>query len=145
MKDVGKTATANRIIQSPYFGELSIAPENIYYFQDGLMGFEDLKEYVLISDEKIEPFKWLLAVEEPTLSFSVINPWLVCTDYKPGKRLIAENISVFVIVTLKNKDNAITANLKAPVVFDNATKTGKQEILTADKYQTNFEIINSNS
>ncbi len=145
MKEVGKTESANTVqtIVSPYFGELEVLPEQIYFFKDGLIGFEDLQHYVLISDEKVDPFKWLQSIEEPALSFPVINPWLVMKDYKPGKRFTGDNLSLFSIVTLKNKENKITANLKAPVVFNETERTGSQEILTSDKYQTNYQITKS--
>jgi len=44
-------------IKSPDFGEIEIQPNNIFYFEYGLLGFEFLNNYVLITDDDIAPFK----------------------------------------------------------------------------------------
>lgn len=142
MKDVEQTPKTkeSKVLVSPCFGEIEVLPEHIYYFEGGLIGFEDLTSYILIADEKIMPFQWLQSVDEPSLSFPVINPWLILQDYAPGKRYIKDNLIVLSIVTLKDKDDNITANLKAPVILDTDDNSGKQEILTSDKYQTDYQI-----
>lgn len=141
MKEDSKTGPGKMVIKSPFFGEMEVTPDLIYYFEDGLIGFEDLKRYILISEEKVAPFKWLQSVDEPALSFPILNPRLVDSDYKPGKKYTGtKHLSLFAIVTLKNKNNRVTINLRAPVVFDNEKRTGKQVILTSEKYATNYEI-----
>jgi flagellar assembly factor FliW len=121
-------------IDSSHFGELEIHPENVFYFENGLLGFEMLNNFVLITDDEIVPFKWLMSVEEPTIMFPLISPWLVDANYDAGPDVNIENQVVFSVVTLNDGNGNITANLKAPVVLDSSNLTGLQLILPFEKY-----------
>src|SRR6056297_2392097 len=101
-------------INTIHFGELEIPESNIIKFGDGLLGFEDLKNYVLISEEESEPFKWLLSIDEPSIGFPIVDPWFIVTKYNPGRGVDPEKDAVFCIVTLGNTERKMTANLKAP-------------------------------
>lgn len=131
-------------INTLYFGELEVPMENIIKFSDGLLGFEHLKNYVLISDEESEPFKWLVSIEEPEIGFPIVDPWFVINKYNPGRGVDTDKDAVFSIVTLGNSERKMTANLKAPIIIDIHSKEGKQIILPSDKYSTNH-VISANS
>jgi len=134
------TEKQRKVIKSPHFGQLEITHDLIYHFDDGIYGFEDLTEFVIVSEERTDPFKWLLAVEKPELSFPLIDPWYIDNKYNPGKNYMSDSYAVYVIVTLKNEEGNISANLKAPIVFELKELTGQQLILTSDKYSTNFVL-----
>ena len=102
----------------------------------GLLGFEQTKEYALITDPAIDPFLWLQAADDPKLAFLVLSPFEVLPDYRPDLSL--EDISflglkgpdeslVFSIVTVRGT-GAATLNLKGPVVLNRHTMAGKQVI-----------------
>ena len=102
----------------------------------GLLGFEHVKQYVLLADPKEAPFVWLQMQEEPKASFLVINPFLVFPDYQPdlsdedAKFLdlrSPEEAIVFNIVTLRKQGSA-TINLKGPIVVNRRTLVAKQII-----------------
>ncbi|MFN3782156.1 MAG: flagellar assembly protein FliW, partial [Candidatus Kapaibacteriota bacterium] len=59
-----KQLKEKRVIKTLQFGELEIEPQHIFYFENGILGFEDLHEFVLIADEETLPFKWLISIEK---------------------------------------------------------------------------------
>lgn len=133
-----------REINSLHFGKFKLEPDSLFYFEDGLLGFEDLKEFVLVSDDTTVPFKWLISVESPDIGLPLLSPWLIDLKYKPGRHAETDHLAAFVVVTL-NKVTGITANMKAPVILDTNSLTGKQVILPSDRYRTDFHINGSSN
>ncbi|MGB9771120.1 MAG: flagellar assembly protein FliW [Candidatus Kapaibacteriota bacterium] len=129
-----------KIIKTLQFGVLEIEPQHIFYFENGILGFEDLHEFVLIADEETLPFKWLISVENPEIGFPLLSPWHLDLMYDPGDEFDLEKLVLMVIVTLEDENKQMTANMKAPIVFDVENQRGWQTILPSDKYSTNFVI-----
>lgn len=102
----------------------------------GLLGFEQLKNFTLVTNPEEEPFVWLQAVEEPKLAFLVMSPFVVVPDYLPeipeederGLGLESpEERLIFNIVTVRGAQQA-TVNLKGPIVLNRRTLVAKQII-----------------
>lgn len=111
---------ANDVIRLPY----------------GLLGFERVKNYMLLANPDEAPFMWFQMLEEAKRSFLVVAPTMVMPDYQP---IFGERDSEFLelsspadafmlsIVTLKPHGQA-TVNLKGPIVINRRTLVGKQVI-----------------
>ena len=127
-------------IITPHFGELIIQNDQIFYFENGMLGFEDLHNFVVISEEETAPFKWLISIEKPEIGFPLLSPWLIDINYSPGDQYDIEKLVFFVVITLENEDGKMSANMKAPVILDTDNLKGEQIILPFDKYATNFII-----
>lgn len=125
------------------FGEITIEVANIFLFANGLLGFEELKKFILISDEQTEPFKWLISVDEPSIGFPILSPFYIDFDYNIGKELDLENNVLFVVVTLQDENKNISANLKAPIILNLQEMTGEQLLIPFEKYSTSHIISNS--
>lgn len=125
-----------RIVKTGQFGDLHVEPHHIFRFTDGLLGFEDLHEYVLIADETSAPLQWLISIEQPEIGFPVISPAFVDQQYSAGKDYQNDDrYATLVIVTLAR--SGMTVNMKAPVILDCTDLTGKQIILSSDRYLPN--------
>ncbi|MDX9791048.1 MAG: flagellar assembly protein FliW [Candidatus Kapaibacterium sp.] len=136
-------AVDERRIVTLHFGEIKVGKDFIFNFPEGILGFEDLREFVLISEEETEPFKWLISIEQPDIGFPMLSPWLLDIEYNPGKIFSHEKNVFFAIVTLEDENHQMTANMKAPIILNSDSLEGRQIILSTDKYSTNF-IIGSN-
>lgn len=134
---------ATLLINTVHFGEIEVPKENVIVFQDGLIGFDELKEFIIISDQESEPFKWLTSIDNPAIGFPLIDPWLVIGNYNPGRSFDPNESVVLTVVTLSDAQNNMTVNLKAPVFIDIKENKGKQIILPNDKYSTNQIIATS--
>jgi flagellar assembly factor FliW len=112
--------TANDVIRLPY----------------GLLGFERVKNYVLLTNADEAPFMWLQMLEQAKRSFLVVTPSLIVPEYQPelGERDVEfleltspGDAFLISIVTLRPHSQA-TVNLKGPIVINRRTLIGKQVI-----------------
>jgi flagellar assembly factor FliW len=104
----------------------------------GLLGFEKMKDYLLIANPAEEPFGWLQVQGNASLAFVVINPFLIVPDYSPdipqtdveflGLNDVADAM-VLNIVTV-HKGGQATMNLKGPIVMNRNTGIGKQVVIS---------------
>ncbi|MBM2833488.1 MAG: hypothetical protein HW406_649 [Candidatus Brocadiaceae bacterium] len=132
------------------FGNLCIEKENIITFEQGLLGFEELKQFAIIAVEECLPFEWLVSVEDPIVAFPILNPTLFFSDYKPSLSkddLVLldikkeKDVEMFCIVTLGKKPEDVTLNLKGPILINMKNKMGKQVVITEDYYSLNQQLI----
>lgn len=123
-----KTAELNELTA------LTIKTENVIHLPGGLLGFERIKKYVLLSTPEEAPFLWLQMLDDPNLSFLVVSPCAVVSDYQPELHdedsdflglQSPKDALVFNIVTL-HPDGKATVNLKGPIVMNRFTLVGKQ-------------------
>lgn len=103
----------------------------------GLLGFERVKRYALLTNPGEAPFRWLQVPGDPSLAFLVVPPFEVLPDYEPD--ISPEDVAfleldapddalMFNIVTLRANGRA-TVNLKGPLVLNRYTLRGKQVVL----------------
>ena len=104
----------------------------------GLLGFEKMKDYVLIANPAEEPFGWLQVKGDTSLAFVVINPFLIVPDYRPDIPQSdvdflgindPEDAMLLNIVTV-HKQGQATMNLKGPIVINRNTGVGKQVVIS---------------
>lgn len=116
---------------------LPVRMENIIHLPLGLLGFEEIKRYVLLVNPEEAPFRWLQVLDDPNMAFIVVSPFEILPDYAPdisGEDVefiglkTAEDALVLNIVTLRAGGKA-TMNLKGPVVINRHTLLGKQVVL----------------
>jgi flagellar assembly factor FliW len=102
----------------------------------GLLGFERVKNYVLVANPHEDPFMWLQMMDTARKSFLVVSPFLVLPDYSPNLPDadvdflgLAEPADALVlnICTLR-RDGHSTINLRGPVVINRHTLIAKQII-----------------
>ena len=127
-------------IQSSEFGQLTFDESEIYLFPDGLHGFEDSKQYLLLQREGLAPFCFLQSISDSALRFiclptRIVDPAfdvdvgpddandleLTTGTYGPT----ATDVSLLAILTIP-EDGPATANLFAPIVLAPATRRGRQ-------------------
>jgi len=137
-------------IQTERFGELNVPKEEIIEFPEGLLGFAEQKNYVLVQEAAYEPFLWLQSTDDPHLSFVVVDPVAFLPDYrveiKPSEVESLELTSVdeakvLVIVVVRDQPEDITANLQGPLVINTEKCFGKQVVLLTDRYSTRHYIL----
>jgi flagellar assembly factor FliW len=138
-----KTAELNELTP------LTIKTENVIHLPGGLLGFERIKKYVLLSTPEEAPFLWLQMLDDPNLAFLVVSPCAVVADYQPELNEedteflgleAPQDALVFNIVTL-HPDGTASANLKGPIVLNRFTLIGKQVVpRNASKFSLNHPL-----
>ncbi|HEY8529486.1 MAG TPA: flagellar assembly protein FliW [Paenibacillaceae bacterium] len=133
------------LIRSDRYGDLHVAEEQIYRFEKGIVGWQDIKQYALIGVEDT-PFFILHAVDEQ-LSFILIPAEKVVLDYgfeiddETVELLDAkkpEDVVIFLIVNII--DDAFYVNLKAPVLLVPRSRAGCQYVIHDRDYPLRFPL-----
>jgi flagellar assembly factor FliW len=115
---------------------MTVQTENIIQFPLGLLGFEQIKKFVLLSNPDEAPFRWLQVLNDSSLAFLVISPFEVDPAYAPNlpdndTEFLGlespEDALVYNIVTL-HRNGSATVNLKGPIVVNRHTFIGKQVV-----------------
>ena len=121
------------------FGEIDMDEGKIITFPLGIPGFTELKRYVLL-DYK-EPIRWLHAVDDPDVAFIVTDPFTLFPDYNLKLDDDEENFLgikdpayVVVLVILTASESNLTANLKAPIVFNASNLKAAQILIDDERY-----------
>lgn len=137
-------------VQTTRFNEIEVAEDDVIELPAGVIGFPELKRYVLLDHETQSPFKWLQSLDDGAIAFVLLNPLLFKADYTvevsesevDDLDLTKEEDAVIsVIVTIPSNPKNMTANLKAPLVFNLKNRKGCQVILSNSKYQTRHNIL----
>lgn len=137
-------------VKTTRFGEMEVKEEDLINVPNGLIGFPELKNYVLLDHDKDSPFKWLQSLDDGAIAFVLINPLLFKPDYTVEvteaevsdlKLEKEEDAVISVIITIPTNPQNMTANLKAPLIFNLKNRTGKQIILSSQTYTTRHNIM----
>jgi len=125
-------------------GEIEIDESKIITFEDGIIGFPDMKKFTLIFDEEKEgrpSISWLQSMDEPEIAFPVMDPLFVCETYNPSVEeellknlgtIKEDNLYVLVTVTVPQNIKELAVNLKAPIVINTDTRKASQIIVEDD-------------
>ncbi len=137
-------------VQSLRLGEIEVSEDKLITMQRPVLGFEKYKKYCLVEVEELKPFLWLQSTEEPTLSFLVVNPRLFMAEYKIeiNSKEIAElkiddvnSVETYVVVTLAERPEDITANMQGPLLINTENNCGKQLVLVNTDYKVKYHFM----
>ena len=128
---------------------VQIQDKDILEIPEGLFGFEEYKKYAIYESE-YAPFMWSQSMEEPSLAFLIVDPFLVADDYEldvDDKALAKIGITnpaevcVMAIVTIPAGGTPVTANLQGPLVINRTNNQCMQVILGSNKWTTKHDIM----
>ena len=115
---------------------VAVKTENVIHMPGGLLGFENVKRFVLLTEPEEAPFCWLQVLGDTSLAFLVVPPFEAAPDYQPE---LSDDDAAY--LDLKNPEDALiynivtlragqaTINLKGPIVINRFTLRGKQVVL----------------
>lgn len=124
---------------SPRFGPIEVSDDAVVHFERGLPGFPGCSRFIVMDHDRETPLKWLQCVDRPEVAFLIVEPGEIGASYEldvPAEALPVlglthesppENVVVFLI--LNAEEGQLTANLRAPIVVNLATRGACQLIL----------------
>ncbi len=126
-------------INTDYIGEVEYSKEDIIYFPDGIFGFEEHKEFIIVGEIYKEfPFVWLQSLKDENVVFVLTDPFLFVEEYDFSlneeyveKLQIAgpEELQIYSICVVPKETENTTINLKSPIVANVNKKIAFQVIL----------------
>lgn len=131
-------------IQTTRFGTVQYNEDHLITFPDGMVGFHQLKTYVLVESPQNPLILWLQSTDHAEIAFPVVEPWFFKTDYRanmseadkitlgyePGNTL-----KTMVVLTIPSETTRMTVNLRAPVVINIQKAKAAQLILQEKSYE----------
>ena len=137
-------------LNTPYLGEIEYNLDEIIIFENGLYGFEEKQEFILVNLEDPDfPFNWLQSIDDENLSFVLTSAFLFINDYEfdlsdnlTDELEIKNHEDVLILTTVVlNEDlEKSTMNLQAPIVINRNTNKGRQIILD-DKFELKYKFL----
>lgn len=124
--------------------------KTVIRFEEGLYGFEAVKDYVLLQEDETGTIWSLQAAEGPVPSFIVLNPFTVVGDYRPSiSREDYEalgspeesDLCFLVIAVIAEEPEKTVVNLKSPVVINVKTRAAKQIIMEESDYPVRYRLF----
>ncbi|MGE3818048.1 MAG: flagellar assembly protein FliW [Isosphaeraceae bacterium] len=130
------------------FGLIQASESEILRIPDGLVGFRSFTQYVHLPDPVVAGLTWLQSVTSPELAFGLVPPPLAVSDYRielrPGDRaaleLDDERSALVYVILNRGEGGGLTVNLQGPLVFNPASRLGRQLVLTSSRYAVRFPL-----
>ena len=137
-------------IKTATLGEVEAYPESFITLQEGLIGFEDHNEFVLLELADYEPFRWLLSYTDPGLSFPLLDPKPLIPGYEiklqeSEKQLLGleenEEPKIYVIASIDDEGNQVTVNLRAPLIVNARNQRARQVVLSDGRWEIQHPLL----
>ena len=137
------------LLETRQFGSIEITENDIIRFPKGILGFEELEQYVIIDHADSQPFRWLQCVDTPDLAFVVVNPVIFFPDYRVEVHAKEvgdigvhdpHDVEILTIVTIPSQIEQMAVNLQGPILINAINRTGKQLVLTNGEYTVQHSI-----
>ena len=139
-------------VNTNFFGEIEIADEKVITFENGIIGFPELKRFALLHDEEKGTnvgIRFLQSLDEPGFAMPVMDPLLVKPDYDPevndelllsAGNVTADNILVLVTATIPGDLTKMSVNLQGPFIINVEEHKACQVIVENGNYPVKFPI-----
>lgn len=138
-------------IATKLFGEIEVDDTKKINFVQGIVGFPELKDFLLIHDSESSStaIRWMQSIQEPAFAMPVIDPLSILPEYNPQieDELLApleiqdeNNILVLVTITVPKEIEKMSVNLKAPIIINGENRRANQIIADEDGFAVKYPI-----
>lgn len=141
-------------IDTVRFGEIEVEQERIFKFALPIIGFNELRDFIILDTNKDSLFKWLQSVEDPALAFPIVSVFSMDVDYSIDladsvvEALKIKNVESLLVMNIasipQNDPQGTTINLLAPIVFNLDELLAGQVILSGSGYDISFPLFKKN-
>ena len=139
------------ILQTTKLGEIEINEDYIFTFVEPIIGYESVKQFALVDYNEDSPFKWLQAIDVPSLALPVTIPSYFGIKYEftiPDEKeavLGANNADDILALNIANVPNGApqntSINLLAPIVINTVNKKAIQLVLSNSNYSVKHKLF----
>lgn len=136
------------IIETEVLGNVEYEEKDIIRFEEGLYGFGDMRDFIIIRYPFEDlPFHYLQSIEDRRLSFVITSPFLFVDNYefdiedevlKSMEIKKVEDIDIYSIAVIPKDLKETTINLRGPLIVNRVNNLARQYAVEEDypyKYQ----------
>ncbi|WP_257063960.1 flagellar assembly protein FliW [Priestia megaterium] len=137
-------------ISTSYHGDIEIDNQQTLTFNQGIPGFLEETEFIILPLPEAEAFQVLQSIQTKEVAFIITDPFQFFLDYdfqlepqeiEKLQLQQVEDAAVYVLLTMSNSVEKITANLQAPVIINTKKQLAKQVILMNTAYETKHRLF----
>ena len=126
------------------FGNLTVEPQDELVFENGLIGLEHCRRWVVLTDTKNPTLGWLQSIDEGHIALGVVSPRRFVPDYQlrvdrsdlQSLQLTTSRDAEVVVIASRHSsahsEGGLTLNLRAPLVINVERRRGCQVIAKDD-------------
>jgi len=133
-------------VHTTRFGTLSVPEQDELLFPQGLIGLEDCRRWVVLTDSDNPALGWLQSIEHGHIALGVVSPRRFVPDYqlrvdRDELRFLelATTHDAEVVVIASRQESDLTLNLRAPLVINVQQRRGCQ-VVAKDTYPVRFPL-----
>ncbi len=128
------------------FGTLSIHPQDELLFEQGLVGLEDCRRWVVLTDAENPALGWLQSIDHGHVALGIVSPRRFVPDYQ--LRVDRDDLRTLeldtvrdaeVVVIASRQSSGLTLNLRAPLVI-NVEKMRGCQVIAKDAHPVQFPL-----
>lgn len=125
------------------------AEQTVFYFRQGLPGFEELTRFFLCDREGLQPLTLLIALDTSDVAIPLLrcadfltdySPPILVTDLEALEARDMKELELFVVVTFEG-NGGVAANLMAPICVNRARRLGRQVVLPDGTYPLQYSLL----
>ena len=144
------------------FGTVSVQEIDLLHFEQGLIGLEQCRSWILLADGQNESLGWLQNIDRSEVAVAIVSPRLFVPDYQ--LRMASHELShlqstdlpvncptadlqcpdgrsdIQVVVIVSRQAEGLSLNLKAPLVINVQTRRGSQ-VVSRDEYSVRHPLM----
>jgi flagellar assembly factor FliW len=134
------------LCQTRYHGTISFAPHQVLHISNGLFGFPDEKEFLLLELPSMRPLAFVQSIRTPELCFIALPAQVVEPEYQLHLQpadieafgysedhppTMGHDLLCLALITMREHEQA-TANLLAPLIIDISRHEGMQVLVDSE-------------
>lgn len=140
------------IYNTTRFGNIDVKQDKVITMPEGILGFPELIKWVIMPEDKAEPFKMFQSLDNPAKALIVIDPLLINSDYhfnitkedlKQWDAVTVDHLEVYCIVCMSSDVRKITVNLQGPIILNPKNQLASQLVLVKTEYTTCTPLISN--
>ena len=118
---------------------VTVDPDTLFDFPQGLAGFEHCRRFKLFHEEGAHTVFWLQAIDDPAALFSIVAPDALDIEYEIelsdadcaliGLADPADAAVVLIVYRDPAAEGRVAANARSPVILNLKSRKGMQKIL----------------
>lgn len=127
-------------IATQRFGNLSLNPDQLFLFPQGLIGMESLRQWALLPDPDNASVAWLQSATRGDRALALISPRAFFNEYRVfvSRRELAglhltPGAEIYVMTTVAGHVGKLTTNLKSPLLLNLSRRLGCQVISNEER------------
>ena len=138
-------------IETKRFGQIEFGTEDVVAFPEGIIGFPECRQFLILQHKEGSPFRWLQSLDDTDVAFLVVEP----THYVPNYEFkihegVVSNLAlsdetpylVYTVVTIpKGNPEGMTLNLAGPIVINGENQKAKQLVLDDPRWPLKYPVV----